>query len=173
MRFKTTLLTFLAVFALFTAQSFAQSNKVGYVDIDKVLKNIPDYQKAQTELEQQAEIWRKEIAKEYEKIEATYRDFQAREVLLSDEARKQKRDEITNAEKVVRELQKKRFGPDGELFQKRQTLVKPIQEKVFTAIKKLAEERQYDFIFTAPDGSTVIYAKADKDLTDEVIKKIK
>jgi len=102
-----------------------------------------------------------------------YRDYQAREVLMSDDTRKQKQDEIVAKEKDVRELQKKRFGPEGELFTKRQSLVKPIQEKVYTAIEKYANERNFDVIFSAPDGSTIIYAKADKDVTAEVIKSLK
>jgi outer membrane protein len=73
-------------------------------------------------------------------------------------------------EKEVRELQKKRFGPEGELFQKRQSLVKPVQEKVYNAIEKFAGDRNLDFIFTAPEGTTIIYAKADKDMTNEIIK---
>jgi outer membrane protein len=164
---------FALLLAGFSYAPLQAQSKVGYVDMEKVLMSIPDYKNAQTSLEQQAEIWRQEISKEYDKIDQLYRDYQAREVLLSDETRKQKQEEIVNKEKEVRELQKKRFGPDGELFQKRQTLVKPIQEKVFQATKKLAEERGYDFIFTAPDGSTLIYAKSDKDITDELIKRVK
>jgi outer membrane protein len=102
-----------------------------------------------------------------------YRDYQAREVLMSDDTRKQKQDEIVAKEKEVRELQKKRFGPEGELFTKRQSMVKPIQEKVYTAIEKFALDRGFDIIFSAPDGSTIIYAKADKDVTSEVIKSLK
>ncbi len=164
----------LLVAALFLVPFSAQAQvRVAYVDIEKVLASNPDYERAQKELEEQAELWRQEIAKEYAKIDQMYRDYQAREVLLSDESKKQKQDEIVAKEKEVRDLQKKRFGPDGELFQKRQALVKPIQEKVYQAVKKVAETRNYDFIITAPDGSTVLYAKPDKDLTEEVIKAIK
>lgn len=156
------------------APNVAQAQaRVAYVDIEKVLAANQDYTRAQTELEQQAELWRQEVAKEYSKIDQLYRDYQAREVLLSEESRKQKQDEIVAKEKDVRDLQKKYFGPEGELFQKRQTLVKPIQEKVYQAVKKVAETRNYDFILTAPDGSSVLYAKPDKDLTEEVIKAIK
>ena len=165
-------LLLLSICILAVCQSVSAQSKVGYVDMEKVLKALPDYQLAQTELEQQAELWRKEVAKEYDKIDQMYRDYQAREVMLSDETRKQKQDEIVAKEKEVRELQKKRFGPEGELFQKRQGLVKPIQEKVYQAIKKLAEERAYDFIMSAPDGGTILYAKPDKDITDEVIKRV-
>lgn len=150
----------------------ASAQRIAYVDMDKIMESVPDYAKAQKELEEIAERWRQEIAKEYDKIDQMYRDYQAREVLLSDEVRKQKQDEIVVKEKEVRELQKKRFGPEGELFQKRQSLVKPIQEKVYTAIEKFANERNYDMIFSAPDGSSIIYAKADKDVTSDVIKSI-
>jgi outer membrane protein len=138
--------------------------------MDKVLEAIPDYAKAQKELEEVAERWRQEISRDYDKIDQMYRDYQAREVLMSDEMKKQKQDEIVAKEKEVRESQKKRFGPEGELFQKRQSMVKPIQEKVYAAIEKFANERNYDVIFTAPDGTTMIYAKADKDITNEIIK---
>jgi outer membrane protein len=167
---KFILLAFVLLSLSFNAQAQA---RIAYVDIEKVLASNPDYERAQKELEEQAELWRQEIAKDYAKIEQLYRDYQAREVLLSEETKKQKQDEIVAKEKDVRELQKKRFGPEGELFQKRQTLVKPIQEKVYQAVKKVAETRNYDFILTAPDGSSVIYAKPDKDLTEEVIKAIK
>jgi outer membrane protein len=150
----------------------AQAQRIAYVDMEKIMESIPDYTKAQKELEEIAERWRQEIAKEYDKIDQMYRDYQAREVLMSDEMRKQKQDEIVAKEKEVRDLQKKRFGPEGELFVKRQSLVKPIQEKVYTAIEKYANERNYDMIFSAPDGSSIIYAKADKDVTSEVVKSL-
>ena len=161
-----------ALFFLFlTTLAFsANAQRFGYVDMDKVLEAIPDYAKAQKELEEVAERWRQEISRDYDKIDQMYRDYQAREVLMSDEMKKQKQDEIVAKEKEVRESQKKRFGPEGELFQKRQSMVKPIQEKVYAAIEKFANERSYDVIFTAPDGTTMIYAKADKDITNEIIK---
>jgi len=165
-------IAFLALFFLISATTiFAQ--RVAYVDMEKIMSSVPDYQNAQTELEQLSEKWRQEIAREYEQIEAMYREYQTREPLMSDEMRKSKQDEIVNKEKEVRALNKERFGPEGELFQKRQSLVKPIQEKVYAAIEKLAKDRRYDFIFTAPDGSTIIYADQDNELTDDVIKRLK
>jgi outer membrane protein len=163
--------------ALFIAFAFLGSftvnaQRMAYVDMEKIMESVPDYAKAQKELEEIAERWRQEISKEYDKIDQMYRDYQAREVLMSDDTRKQKQDEIVAKEKEVRELQKKRFGPEGELFTKRQSLVKPIQEKVYTAIEKFANDRNYDVIFSAPDGSTIIYAKADKDVTADVIKSL-
>ena len=166
---KYLITSFLLVCTLCTT-SYAQRS--AYVDLEKILSSMKDYENAQRELEQLAEKWRQEIAKQYEEIEDMYREYQVREPLLSDEMRKNKQDEIVSKEKSVRSLQKARFGPDGELFQKRQSLVKPLQEKVYNEIQKLAKERNYDFIFTAPDGSTIIYAKEDKDLTPEVIKRL-
>ncbi len=141
----------------------ANAQRVAYVDMEKIMESVPEYATAQKQLEEVAERWRQEISKEYDKIDAMYRDYQAREVLMSDDMRKQKQ---------VRELQKKRFGPEGELFIKRQSLVKPIQETVYSAIEKFANDRNYDVIFSAPDGSAIIYAKADKDMTSEIIKLI-
>ena len=167
---QLSLLVILLMFGLSTAH--AQYSKVAYVDMEKIMNSVTEYATAQKELEQQAERWRQEIAKEYDQIETMYREYQTREPLLSDEMRKTKQDEIVNKEKAVRSLQKGRFGPEGELFKKRQSLVKPIQEEVYTTIEKLAKDQRYDFIFTAPDGSTVIYADPDKDLTDRVIQRL-
>lgn len=165
---KLALLIAFAILGSFTVNA----QRMAYVDMEKIMESVPDYAKAQKELEEIAERWRQEISKEYDKIDQMYRDYQAREVLMSDDTRKQKQDEIVAKEKEVRELQKKRFGPEGELFAKRQSLVKPIQEKVYTAIEKFANDRNFDVIFSAPDGSTIIYAKADKDVTAEVIKSL-
>lgn len=164
-------ITLILSFVCFSIISM-QAQRVAYVDMEQILTAVPEYETAQKELEEQAERWRQEIAKEYEKIDKMYREYQTREPLMSDEMRKQKQEEIINKEKQVRELQKKRFGPEGELFKKRQSLVKPIQERVYTTIKKLADERKYDFIFSAPDGATVIYANEEKDLTEEVVRRV-
>lgn len=164
-------LSLLVVFMMFGLLT-AQAQRSAYVNMDEIMSSLKEYETAQRELEQQAERWRQEIAKEYDQIETMYREYQVREPLLSDEMRKSKQDEIVAKEKAVRTLQKGRFGPEGELFKKRQSLVKPIQEKVYDVIQKLAKERKYDFVFTAPDGSTLIYADEDKDLTAEVIRRL-
>ena len=170
-KFISSLCLLVALFCT-TQMAQAQFSRIAYVDIEKVLASNPDYERAQSDLEQQSELWRQEISKEYAKIEQMYRDYQAREVMLSEETKKQKQDEIIAKENQVRDLQKKRFGPEGELFQKRQALVKPIQEKVYQAIKQVAEARQFDFILTSPDGGAVLYAKPDKDITNDIIKAV-
>ncbi|MCH2020946.1 MAG: OmpH family outer membrane protein [Saprospiraceae bacterium] len=161
----------LSILFMFTAFD-SEAQRSAYVDMEKIMNSVKDYELAQRELEQKAERWRQEIAKEYDQIENMYREFQVREPLLSDEMRKSKHEEIVNKEKAVRSLQRSRFGPDGELFKKRQSLVKPLQEKIYNEIQKIAKERKYDFIFSAPDGSSIIYASDDKDLTAEVIKRL-
>ena len=165
-------LSLILIFMMFAVFG-TQAQRSAFVDMDKIMSSVAEYETAQKELERLAERWRQEIAKEYEQIETMYREYQVREPLLSDEMRKSKQEEIVTKEKAVRSLQKARFGPEGELFKKRQSLVKPIQEKVYNEIQKLAKERKYDFVFTAPDGSSIIYADEDKDLTAEVIKRLK
>jgi outer membrane protein len=164
---------FMLVALLCGILQWANAQRVAYVDMNKVLESVPEYNNAQKELEELSERWRQEMAKEYDKIDQMYKEYQAREPLMGDEARKQKQDEIMNKEKELRDLQKKRFGPEGELFQRRQTLVKPVQERVYKTIEKYAQDLNYEFVFTAPDGATIIYAKSDKDITNEVIKRLK
>ena len=129
----------IASLLLFVALStFSLSaQKLAYVDMDKIMNAVPEYKLAQRQLEEMSERWRQEIAKEYTKVEAMYKDFQAREVLMSDDMRKQKEEEIVNKEKEVREMQKQKFGPNGELFQKRKALIQPIQEKIYKAINSV------------------------------------
>ena len=166
------LLGAVAFLLLISTTTQAQYSNIAYVDMEKVLESVSEYQTAQKQLEQQSERWRQEIAKEYEQIEQMYREYQTREPLLSDEMRQSKQDEIVAKEKAVRALQTERFGPEGLLFKKRQSLVKPIQEKVYAVIQKLASERRIDFVFSAPDGTNLIYAVEKKDLTAEVITRL-
>lgn len=160
----------LAVFALAATQVNAQ--KVVYMDMTKVLESLPEYEQAQKQLEQVAETWRQDIANEYEQIEKMYSDYQANEVLMSDEMRKQKQEEIIAKEKEVRDMQKTKFGPEGALFEKRQELVQPIQERVYEVVSDYAKDTRTDFILD--QGSTnVIYANPDLDKTQEIIDRLK
>lgn len=155
------------------ANGTATAQKIAYVDVNKILESIDEYRGAQQELDQLAAKWRSEIAEEYDKIKGLYNRYQAEQVLLSDEARKQKEDEIMNKEKQVRDLQKRRFGPEGELFKRRQTLVRPIQDRVYGAIEDYAQERRYDFIFDKSTTSGIIFSNPQYDKTEEVLKKLK
>ena len=151
---KITLLAFLVLASLsMSAQRFI------YVDTDYILDKIPEYKKAQEELDAIAQQWKEEISKKYAEIDRLYKEFQAEQYLMDSETRKKKEDEIVQKEKEAKDFQKKKFGYQGELFEKRQELVKPIQDRVYEAIKSLAEERNYDFVLDkASSGASILYA---------------
>jgi len=158
--------------AMTTAFS-VEAQRIAYVDMDRILTTIPEYKAAQAELDATAERWKQEIAIEYGKIETMYRKYQAQEVLMSETTRAQREQEIVDKEAQVRELQKQKFGPQGELFQKRQELVKPIQDRVYATIQKFAADRGFDFIFDKGTMPSMIFASPKMDKTEEVIEKLK
>ncbi len=160
-----------ALFFLATVP-FVQAQKFGFVDTEYVLDQVSDYKDAQKQLDEIAESWRKEIQAKYEKIEDLYKAFQAEEVLLTEEMKRQREDEIINKEKEAKQLQKQRFGYEGDLFRKRQELVKPIQDKVYAAIKKVAERKSLNFIFDKANGVTMLYADPKYDMSGEVLKEL-
>ncbi|MDX1476235.1 MAG: OmpH family outer membrane protein [Saprospiraceae bacterium] len=168
-RIKTLCLTLF--FGLLTIGAL-QAQRIAIVDIDEVLESMDEYQQAQQELDRIAAEWRQEIQKEYDKIRSMYNKYQAEQVLLSDQARADREDEIMEMEQQVRELQKQRFGPEGGLFQKRQDLIRPIQDQVFGAIQQYAEDRGYDFIFDKGGSSGLIFSNEEYDKTDDIKRKL-
>ena len=114
--------------------------------------------------------WKQEVEKKQADLDKMYIDYDAEQVMLTDILKKKREDEVYNREKEVRDLQKKRFGFEGDLFKKRQELIKPIQDKVYIAIQKLAIERSYDFILDKSEGITVIFADPKLDRSDEVLR---
>jgi len=151
----------------------ASAQKIALVDINEVLESLPDYQEAQKEIDRISAEWRQEIAQEYDKIKSMYNKYQAQQVLLSEEAQKQKEDEIVAKETEVRELQRRRFGPDGDLFLKRQELVSPIQEKVFSAIDDFAADRGYDIILDKGGNTGLLFANDEFDKTEDIKRRLK
>ncbi len=156
-----------ALFAILITFS-AMAQKIAVVDVTAVLEGLPDYQKAQEQLDKVATQWRQEIAVEQDKIKGLYSKYQAEQVLLSEEMKKQREDEITAKEKEVRELQRQKFGPEGSLFKKREEFVKPIQDKVYNAISSYASNRGFDFIFDKGSSSGLIFADPKNDKTDDI-----
>jgi outer membrane protein len=140
------------------------------VDINAVLEKLPEYKKAQTELDNISATWRQQIAEEYDKIKSMYNKYQAEQVLLSNEARKAREEEIIAKEDMVRELQKEKFGPEGQLFRKRLELVQPIQERVYKEIESFASDRGYDFIFDKSGNAGLIFYNPDYDKTQDVMR---
>lgn len=161
----------LGLILAFSTASSAQ--RIAYVDVNRILESFKEYQDAQSELDRVASKWRQEIAQEYDVIKGLYNRYQAEQVLLSEDARRQREDEIMNREKEVRDLQKARFGPEGELFRRRQEMVRPIQERVYRAIESYATERGYDFIFDKSGSAGIIFFSPAYDKTDDILSRLK
>lgn len=158
--------------ALFILTASADAQRIAVVDITEVLNSMEEYTTAQTELDATAEKWRQEISAEQEKISGMYNAYQAEQVLLSDDAKIKKENEIIELEKKVRELQRKRFGPDGDLFRKQEDLVAPIQQSVYNIIEEYAAERGYDFIFDKGGSAGILFANPRMDKTTDIINRI-
>ena len=152
---------------------FVSAQRICFVDVTAVLESLPEYTKAQSQLDQVATQWRQDIAQEQDKIKGMYSKYQAEQVLLSEEMKKQREDEIMVKEKEVRELQRTKFGPEGALFTKREERVKPIQDKVYTAIQQYAQSQTYDFIFDKGSASGMLYADKKNDKTEDIKKLLK
>ncbi|ATL46283.1 hypothetical protein COR50_03345 [Chitinophaga caeni] len=142
------------------------------IDTKYILENIPEYKEAQKQLDAIAEQWQKEIDTKFQEVDKMYKSYQAEQVMLTDELKKKREDEIVVKEKDAKELQKKRFGYEGDLFKKREELVKPIQDKIYNAVQKLAASRMYDFVLDKSNGITVIYYDPKLDKSDEILKSI-
>ncbi|MFM8486973.1 MAG: OmpH family outer membrane protein [Bacteroidota bacterium] len=148
--------------------SFASAQRIAVVDVTAVLESLPEYQKAQEQLDKIATAWRQEIAQEQDKIKGMYSKYQAEQVLLSEEMKKQREEEILKKEKDVRELQRQKFGPEGALFKKREELVKPVQDKVYGAIERFAADKGFEFIFDKGSASGLLFSDSKNDKTDDI-----
>ena len=151
----------------------ANAQRFAYVDTKYILEKLTDYKAAQQKLDEQAATWQKEIDTKNEALKKMYTKYQAEEFLLSADLKKQREDEIVKAEDELKDLQKNRFGFNGDLFKKRQELIQPIQDKVFDAVQKIAQMRTYDFIFDkASGGAAMLYTNPQYDVSEEVLKKL-
>ena len=161
----------LTVFSILTA-SFAFGQKYAVIDTKYILDKLPEYQNAQKQLDDFASLWQKEIDAMQKDLDRMYREFDAEQVMLSDELRKKREDQLFVKEKAVRDLQRQRFGYEGDLFKKRQELIKPIQDRVYNAVQKIAVQRGYDFILDKSEGITVIFADPKLEKSDDVLKEL-
>ena len=152
----------------FAIMVFATAQRIAVVDVTAVLESLPDYQKAQEQLDKVATTWRQEIAQEQDKVKGMYSKYQAEQVLLSEEMKKTREEEIMVKEKDVREMQRLKFGPEGALFKKREELVKPIQDKVYGAIERFATDKGFEFIFDKGSASGLIFSDKKYDKTEDL-----
>ena len=166
---KKILVTLLSCIVL-SAGSYAQRYAV--IDSKYILEKLPEYKAAQQKLNQFSEQWQQEIDKKSAALDKMYKDYDAEQVMLSDELKKKREDELFNNDKELKDLQRKRFGYEGDIFKKRQELIKPIQDRVYNAVQKLAVSKLYDFILDKSEGITVIFADPKLDKSDDVLKEL-
>ncbi len=146
------------------------SQKYAIIDTRYILDKMPDYKEAQKQLDGIAADWQKEIDAKQAELDKMYKEYDAEQVMLSDDLKKKREDQLFNKEKELRDLQRKRFGFEGDLFKKRQELVKPIQDKVYNAVQKMAVQRGYDFVLDKSEGITIIFADPKLDKSEDVLK---
>lgn len=162
-----------AVLFSFIALGFtANAQRLAYVDTEYILEQVPEYRSAQKKLDQLADDWQKDIEQQRAKIEQLKKELMAESVLLTDEQKKKKEEEIVELDKKLKEFQKQKFGYEGELFKKRQELIKPIQDRVFDAVQKVAKKSVFDFIFDKSSEMTMLYTNAKYDLSDDVLSEM-
>lgn len=165
---RTCFLAFVAFLLAFNVNA----QKIAIVDVAFLLENLEEYNTAEKEIDRVSAQWRKEISIELDEVKSLYNKYQAEQVLLSSEIRTEREQEIVNKENEVRELQKRRFGPEGDLFNKRQELISPIQDKVFAAIEEFADDRGYDIIFDKGSATGLLFANDDYDKTSEIQRRL-
>lgn len=170
---KKTLLAFFLMLGLFLTGSIeVNAQKYAVIDTRYILEKIPDYANAQKELDMIAANWQKEIDALQSELDKMYKDYEAEQVMLSEDLRKKREDQLFVKEKTLRDLQRQRFGFEGDLFKKRQQLIKPVQDKVFNAVQKLAVQRGYEFILDKSEGITVIFADPKLDKSEDVLREL-
>ncbi|MBM3443834.1 MAG: OmpH family outer membrane protein [Bacteroidetes bacterium] len=160
------------LFLLLLVASTAQAQRYAVIDTRYILSKLPEYTEAQKKLDAFSAQWQKEIDDKQVVLDQLYRNYEAEKVMLSEELLKKREDDLFNKEKELRDLQKKRFGFEGDLFKRRQELVKPIQDKVYNAVQKIAVSRQYDIIFDKSEGITIIFADPKLDRSDDVLREL-
>ncbi len=168
MKKTLTLLAFITTFAI-----AANAQRYAIIDTKYILEKLKDYKDADKQIQQTADKWQKELDDLQADLDKMYKNYDAEQYMLTDELKKKREAELFNKEKDVRDLQRKRFGYEGDLFKERQRLVKPIQDKVFNAIQKLAVARGWDFVLDKSEGITVIFADPKLDKSDDVLRELK
>jgi len=162
--------SFFIALALLLAFTTTNAQRYAVIDSKFILEKIREYKDAQVQLDNFSILWQQEIDQKQAALDKMFKDYDAEQVMLPDALKKKREDELYNKEKELRDLQRKRFGFEGDLFKKRQELIKPIQDKVYNAVQKMAVEKQYDFILDKSEGITVIFADPKLDKSEEVLR---
>jgi outer membrane protein len=165
---KNIFITLLVIFA--STSVYAQ--KFAYIDTDYILKNIPSYKGAQDQVDKLSKEWETEIQGKFAEIEKMYKSYQSEKVLLTDEMKTKREEEIVKKEQEVKDLQKKYFGREGMLNKKRTELMKPIQDEVYNAVKEIALEQGIAIVFDTYANPAVFYSNSKNDKSDEVLQRL-
>jgi outer membrane protein len=155
-----------------TATSFAFAQRVGYVNSETILSKIPEYRAAQDEIERISEKWQRELEDQYKAIEQMYSEYQAGEVLMPEDMKREKQEAIFQAERDAKEYREQKFGYNGELFQLQESKITPIQDRVFRAVETVSKRKKYDFVFDKAGEVTWLYTNAMYDLSDLVLEEL-
>ena len=163
---------FVLAISILTAFSSNAQTKYAVINTKYILDKIPEYKEADKKLKALGDQWQQEIDQKQMTLDKMYKNYEAEQFMLSDDLKKKREDELFGKEKELRDLQKKRFGYEGDLFKERQKMVKPIQDKVYNAVQKLATARGYDFILDKSEGITIIFADPKLDKSDDILKEL-
>ncbi len=163
---------FFAAAMMLLSVTAVQAQRYAIIDTKYILNKMPEYVDADKKLQQVSDQWQKEIDNMQAELQVMYKNYDAEQFMLSDDLKKKREDELFNKEKEIRDLQKRRFGYEGDLFKERQKLVKPIQDKVYNVIQKMAVSRGYDFILDKSEGITVIFADPKLDKSEDVLQQL-
>jgi len=150
--------------------SLADAQRYAVIDSHYILEKMPEYARAQQQLDSIAKEWQHEIDAKFQDVDKLYKQYDAEKVMLTDTLKKKRQDEIMNLEKEARALQQQRFGYQGDLFKKRESLVKPVQDEIYNAVQKLSAQNMYDFVLDKAGGISVFYADPKLDKSDAVLK---
>lgn len=164
--------TFILMLLLIGAWIPAAAQKFALVDMEYILRNVPSYEMANEQLNQVSQRWEKEVNELSKEAETMYKNYQSDMVFLTDDQKKKREEAIVAKEKEATDLRYKYFGPEGELYKKRQSLVQPIQEDVYNAVKAVAEEKGYMAIFDRASSQSIVFASPRIDVSNEVLAKL-
>ncbi len=148
------------------------AQKFAMVDMEYIMKNIPSYETANDQLNQISKKWQSEVDVQMQEVQKMYKNYQTELVFLSDDMKTKREEEIVTKEKSAQDLKRKYFGPDGELFKKRQSLMKPIQDEVYTAVQEISKEKDLELVFDKSSAISVIFTSAKLDVSDAVLQKL-
>ena len=169
---KNVLFSSLLFLLLFSGSAFAQI-QIGYVDSDTIMDNLPDAQDARQKLDALIKEWQDELTKLENDWKTKFDDYEKRKLIMTDQTRAEMEQELVKLEQEIGAYREKKFGTSGELFQKQDELMKPVQNKIFTAIQSVAAELDLDFVFDRSGDIMLLYAKEEHDITTEVLDKLK